>query len=135
VAKWFDGKWVNWQVVWNHNTQLVYFESREEAEKFRDTLGPDAIAEPVRKVSAQKRGRLLTPRWLKAIAFAFIALMAGALTVLYAGKVIYAVVTYGLPDPNGSEATVQVGMPALLMAGAGTLALWAFRRALTLYRR
>jgi hypothetical protein len=69
-------------------------------------------------------------RFLKAAGFAVLSLISAVLAVLYAGKVIYATLTYGWPDPNGSPANAQVGIPFLLMAATGTLAQWAFRRSL-----
>jgi hypothetical protein len=71
---------------------------------------------------------------LKASGFAAVALLGAALAILYAGKVIVAVATYGWPDPSGSEANFQVGIPFMLMAGTATLAQWAFRRALGVLR-
>lgn len=71
-------------------------------------------------------------RLVKATVFTLLALAGAILAVLYAAKVLWVVQVYGWPDPSGSEANAQVGLPVMLMAGAGTLAAWAFARTLVL---
>jgi CheY-like chemotaxis protein len=92
--------------------------------------GPEADSARISEEAEPKRSTPLGLAHviLRVAGFGLVTLISGGLTVLYVLKTVGQLLVYGWPDPNGSAANYQVGIPFMLAIGFAALTQWAARR-------